>query len=117
MNVIPPMFTVIAIFVMGTMFGALVAVVVAWLLSERRHREELLRFANMLSSGSPVAEDPEIINAPPDAIARARERIRNDRIENGIAVLKDKYAAQGLSISDEEAKIQVEAMLVGNSPV
>jgi hypothetical protein len=101
----------------GLLTGVVIGIVLCTKALTRMHLAELERFGNMLSVGSPTIDEPEIVDAPPDAVARARAEIHKDRVSNGIAVLQQRYKDQGLTLTDEEARVQVEAMLVGNSPV
>ena len=97
--------------------GVIAGIVLAAQALTRMHLAEMERFGNMLSIGSPSQEPPEIVSADPDAAARVRKQIHDDRVENGMNVLKQRYHDQGLAITDDEARIQVEAMLLGNPPV
>ena len=103
--------------VFGLLLGMLAGIALCTRVLTRLHIAEIERFGNMLSVGMPTVAEPEIVDAPPDAVARARKQIHDDRVSNGIAVLQQRYRDQGLVLSDEEAKVQVEAMLMGNSPV
>lgn len=79
------------------------------------HAEELRRMANMKMAGVP--EIPAAVRIPmkPDAEARAAADIREDTIRRGMEALQVKYREQGLTLSDEEARTQVEAMIAGRS--
>ena len=81
------------------------------------HVAEMERFGNMMTVGLPQVIEPEIVDAPPDAVDRARAQIHRDRVANGVVVLQQRYRDQGLTLSDEEAALQVEAMLQGRVPV
>ena len=104
-------------FIFGVLGGMILGIVLSTRWLTRQHVAEIERFGNMISVGAPTIEMPEIVDAPPDAVARARSQIHKDRVENGMAVLQQRYKDQGMTLSDEEARVQVEAMLVGNSPV
>lgn len=99
------------------MAGVVVGILLASQSLTRMHIAEMDRFGNMLAVGSPLAEPPEIVSADPDAAQRVRQQIHDDRVANGMDVLKQRYHDQGLAITDDEARIQVEAMLLGNPPV
>lgn len=79
------------------------------------HAEELRRMANMKMAGVP--EIPAAVRIPmkPDAEARAAADIREDTIRRGMENLQMRYREQGLTLSDEEARTQVEAMIAGRS--
>jgi hypothetical protein len=81
------------------------------------HHSEMERFGNMMTVGLPQVIEPEIVNADPDAAARIRADIHRERVANGVVVLQQRYRDQGLVLSDEEAALQVEAMLQGRVPV
>lgn len=97
----------------GLIIGAVLTV--RWM--DRRHVAELERMENMLTVGSPLVPEPEMVSQQPDAVGRARAQIHEDTVAKGIEQLKQKYKERGLTLSDDEARIQVEAMLLGKPPV
>lgn len=112
------MIELLTLWALAALFAGVVlgAVAVAIVLT-RLHLRELERYGSMMTMGVPSAAEPEIVSASPDAVARARAEIHKDRVANGVAVLQQRYKDQGLTLPDEEAEIQVEAMLLGRSPV
>lgn len=103
--------------IVGVLAGYIVGTFVTAFILHRMHKGELERFANFTQFGTPSAPLPEIVSPQPDATARIQHEIHESRVANGIAVIQQRYKDQGLTISDEEARIQVEAMLMGRSPV
>lgn len=77
------------------------------------HREELDRLGNMVQSGRPVIPDAEALPPRPDAELRMLTSIREDQITRGAEQLKAMYAESNLVLSDEEARLQANAMLQG----
>ena len=80
------------------------------------HAEELKRLANMKVAGT--TEIPAAVRIPmkPDAEARASAQIREETIQRGAERLKEEYHRAGMALSDEEARLQAEAMLSGRQP-
>lgn len=103
----------VAAFALGLIVGCVLTV--RWM--DRRHVAELERMGNMLTTGTPVIPEAEIVSQQPDAVARTRAQIHEETVANGIEKLKARYKDAGLSLTDEEARIQVEAMLLGKPPV
>jgi hypothetical protein len=104
-------------FTIGIFGGIIAGAVLATKTLTKMHLGEMERFGNMMTIGVPQVAEPEIVGADPDAAARVRAQIHKDRVDNGVAVLQQRYRDQGMTLSDEEAVIQVEAMLSGRSPV
>ena len=82
-----------------------------------RHLAELERMSNMLNAGTPIAPEAEIVSQQPDAIARVRSKVHEDSVSNLATDIKQRYSDRGLALSEEEARIQAEAILMGKPPV
>ncbi len=113
-----PAWIVLAALVMiGMTLGFVGGFAAAWWFFSHRQIAELDRMANMMTIGSPTAAPPEVYSPEPDAVGRARARIHEDRVESGVQTIKQRYEQAGIGITDEEARLQVESMLLGRSPV
>jgi hypothetical protein len=105
------------VFVAGILLGFVIGQETYRRLAEPRHVRELERLANLLRYGQ--AELPQAVKmpGPPDAVRVLHKKIHDDRVNNAAAVIMDAYKEKGLTISEEEARLQVESMIAGRAPV
>lgn len=105
------------LFLAGLCLGWAIGQEVTRRIMEPHHLAELKRMATLLQYGSLTLEPSRRFEGPPDAMQRAQKRIHDDKVKNGTAVIVDLYKQKGLTISEEEARLQVEAMLAGKDPL
>lgn len=101
----------------GLFAGLAIGQEVARRIMEPRHLAELKRMATLLQYGTLTLEPARKIDPPPDAMQRAQKRIHDDKVRNGTTVLMGLYKDKGIPISEEEARLQVEAMIAGCDPL
>lgn len=101
----------------GVALGFSIGQEVARRVMEPHHLAELKRMAILLQYGTLTLEPARKLEGPPDAMQRAQKRIHDDKVKNGTAVILQMYKDKGLQISEEEARLQVEAMIAGRDPI
>ncbi len=81
------------------------------------HRANMSALASALAYGTPEKQEAVIADPAPDAEDRVNARVREDTINAGVIALVNEHAAKGIVLSEDEARLQVQSMLLGNVPV
>ncbi len=81
------------------------------------NRYTLGAVTSAMAYGTPDKPEAVVEEREPDAEDRVSQRIREDTIAAGAARLIAEHANAGITLSEEEARLQATSMLLGNIPV
>lgn len=87
------------------------------------HRAEIARLSNMMLHGRPDAPKATRLPTPEPVELRARKMIRSaevveaERLTKAATKLQEMYQERGLTLTDEDALMQVQRMSNGEAPV